>query len=263
MDIESASDTGGGFNLGWLDDSEWLEYTIAVTPGPYDLSIRVASAEANPGDIRVLLNEVELGVFPVESTGDWYNWQTLTLPDIDLTTGGDQVLRVEAVGNGINFNWIAFDPAAASSGSASGQSAFDAFMTGNGVTGSEGSLMADLDGDGDPNVEEFAFGTSPVSGGELPVLTAHLVTDGGSGYPAVSFPVLLNGAYAADGSYTAFGTTYIPLVSSDLQTWSPGAVPAANPPGLPVPPPGYKYITYRAASPVSRLFFCLKIEADL
>jgi len=44
VDIEAAQDSGGGYNLGWLRDGEWLDYTISVvTAGAYDINLRVAS----------------------------------------------------------------------------------------------------------------------------------------------------------------------------------------------------------------------------
>jgi len=30
VDIEKTSDTGGGYNVGWISEGEWLEYTIRV-----------------------------------------------------------------------------------------------------------------------------------------------------------------------------------------------------------------------------------------
>ena len=44
VDIESTTDTGGGFNVGWVAATEWLEYTVNVqTAGTYTLESRVAS----------------------------------------------------------------------------------------------------------------------------------------------------------------------------------------------------------------------------
>ena len=31
VDIESTADTGGGYNVGWIDTGEWLEYSPLLT----------------------------------------------------------------------------------------------------------------------------------------------------------------------------------------------------------------------------------------
>jgi hypothetical protein len=44
VDIESTTDVGGGYDVGWARAGEWLNYTVDVsTAGTYDLDIRVAS----------------------------------------------------------------------------------------------------------------------------------------------------------------------------------------------------------------------------
>ncbi len=75
--------------------------------------------------------------------------------------------------------------------------------------------------------------------------------------------LLMNGGFNPDGSYTAYGTNCRPLVSTDLLTWRPDTIPAATPSGLPLPPPGYKYITSRAISSATRLFFCIQTQTEL
>ncbi len=109
VDIESTTDTGGGYDVGWIANGEWLEYTVNVTGGTYDIEARVASADSNPGDLRVLLNGVPLGVFNVPGTGGWQNWQTLKLTNVSAAGGNNQILRLEVVNGGLfNVNWIKF-----------------------------------------------------------------------------------------------------------------------------------------------------------
>ncbi len=60
VDIESTLDGGGGYNVGWIDNGEWLEYTIdvnAATSRNYVLTARVASQRSG-------------GAFAVEFDGD-------------------------------------------------------------------------------------------------------------------------------------------------------------------------------------------------
>jgi hypothetical protein len=47
VDIGPTSDAGGGYNVGWTDAGEWLEYTVNVAePGTYRMELRVASEGA-------------------------------------------------------------------------------------------------------------------------------------------------------------------------------------------------------------------------
>src|SRR5206468_7598262 len=44
VDIQATSDSGGGYNLGWVKANEWLNYTVAVAAtGTYAVDVRVAS----------------------------------------------------------------------------------------------------------------------------------------------------------------------------------------------------------------------------
>ncbi|AUV82586.1 hypothetical protein C2R22_13830 [Salinigranum rubrum] len=106
VDIERTADDNG-YNVGWIKDGEWLEYTITLPAGSYDFEARVASWGTDR-KLRVLLDGSELGVVDVPETGGSQNWQTVTLPNLEVSTDGEHVLRVEAVGSGFNLNWVRF-----------------------------------------------------------------------------------------------------------------------------------------------------------
>lgn len=41
VDVETTSDTGGGYDVGWMRTGEWIEYTVNVgTAGAYTLAAR-------------------------------------------------------------------------------------------------------------------------------------------------------------------------------------------------------------------------------
>jgi hypothetical protein len=106
--IEPTSDTGGGYDVGWLNTGEWLEYTVNP-PDPtakYSISLRVAAPAAG-GQLRVRLNGTVLGTAQIPNTGGWQTWQTVTLPAVSLAGGiGSQALRLEVLTNGFSINWI-------------------------------------------------------------------------------------------------------------------------------------------------------------
>src|SRR6185369_4073862 len=43
VDIESSTDTNGGYDVGYTAAGEWLNYSINVTAGTYAINVRVAS----------------------------------------------------------------------------------------------------------------------------------------------------------------------------------------------------------------------------
>jgi hypothetical protein len=105
VDIQTTTDTGGGFNVGWTRTDEWMEYTVNVaTAGNYTLSERVASG-ATTGQFRVEFNGVDkTGVVTVPNTGGWQTFQNLS-QTVNLSAGV-QVMRIYFTGNDANFNYF-------------------------------------------------------------------------------------------------------------------------------------------------------------
>jgi hypothetical protein len=97
VDIQSTTDAGGGYNVGWMAVGEWMKYTVNVTKtGTYNLQARVASAGAG-GTFHVEVNGVDrTGAITIPNTGGWQNWQTVTVPSVTFATTGLQVVRVVA-----------------------------------------------------------------------------------------------------------------------------------------------------------------------
>ncbi len=112
VDIESTSDTGGGYDIGWVGAGEWLQYTVAVaTAGTYDLDIRVASPGSG-GAFHIEVNGVnKTGSVAVPNTGGWQTWQTIRVSGVTLAAG-TQTWRVvmdtnsPSTGAVGNFNWL-------------------------------------------------------------------------------------------------------------------------------------------------------------
>ena len=133
VDISFSGDTGGGELVGWIANGEWLEYTTNVTPGTYNVELRVASGAGNPGDAVIKLGNQTLGTIDVTGTGGWRTWQTKTLTAANVTVSGNQVLRIEMTNGGsFNINWIKFVSTSATPSTSSLQT--DAFAQANDVT---------------------------------------------------------------------------------------------------------------------------------
>ncbi len=121
--IQPTTDTGGGYNVGWIYATEWLNYTINVAAaGTYVLGLRVASG-VQGGTLNVDFGGVnESGTLTVPNTGGWETFQTLTTT-VQLSAG-QQIMQVDFDSNGAtgyvgNFNWLDLtaDPIVASAGS--------------------------------------------------------------------------------------------------------------------------------------------------
>ena len=114
VDIRQTSDSGGGYFIRNIRDGEWLEYTTNITGGEYDIKIRVASNSPTAGDVLLKLGDRVLGRFDVKNTRGWQNWETLTLKNVDIPGGNNQILRLEAKGGYFNVNWLEFEKVAPS-----------------------------------------------------------------------------------------------------------------------------------------------------
>ncbi|HEY1011192.1 MAG TPA: carbohydrate-binding protein, partial [Herpetosiphonaceae bacterium] len=105
VDVESAGDAGGGYDVGWISAGEWLEYTVNVpAAGAYLLTARVAAPGAS-GSFRLEANGLDIsGVVAVPATGGWQTWGDAT-KSISLGAG-QQVLRFTALGGDFNLNYL-------------------------------------------------------------------------------------------------------------------------------------------------------------
>jgi hypothetical protein len=116
VDTEVTTDTGGGYDVGFVKAGEWLEYTINVpTTALYDLQFRLANAAAGAKfHIEVASFDIT-GPIDVPNTGGYQKWQTVTRTT--LLVAGVQTLRIffdtaAPTGFAGNFNWFKFAPPA-------------------------------------------------------------------------------------------------------------------------------------------------------
>lgn len=110
VDIEATSDSGGGYNVGWIDAGEWLEYTVNVaTSGAYLLEARVASPGPG-GTFHIEVDGVDkTGSLSVPDTGGWQAWTTVSR--VIALDAGTHILHVAFDTVGVtgavgNLNWL-------------------------------------------------------------------------------------------------------------------------------------------------------------
>lgn len=112
VDIEVCTDANKGYNVGYLEKDEWMNYTIKVVQtGTFDLKARVASLSGG-GKFHIELDSIDVtGSIIVPKTNGWQTWSDLSLGKIDLQQLDTHVVRIVVEQAGFNLNYISFvDP---------------------------------------------------------------------------------------------------------------------------------------------------------
>ena len=110
VETESTSDTGGGENVGYIDASDSLTYTVNIpTAGNYRFDYRVASQYGSSPGFRVFVGDVYSDIFSVPVTGGWQSWQTQQGRVVTLNESA-YTIRLEAASSGMNLNWFSLTP---------------------------------------------------------------------------------------------------------------------------------------------------------
>ncbi|MEL6493789.1 MAG: carbohydrate-binding protein [Cyanobacteria bacterium J06623_7] len=107
VDIEATSDVGGGFNVGFIQDGEFLTYDVEVAQaGTYNIVLRVATPSADTQTAEVTLNgQTYTATF--EFTGSFQEYTDVLVANVNLPAG-TQELRLDARSNDFNLNYIDF-----------------------------------------------------------------------------------------------------------------------------------------------------------
>ena len=108
VDLAATGDESGEYNVGWIQDGEWIEYTVDVAAaGTYDIDLRVSSA-AGGGELTVEFDGEAVETLKFDDTGGWEEWITVTAEDVELEAG-EQIMRLAMEDEGFNVNWIEFE----------------------------------------------------------------------------------------------------------------------------------------------------------
>jgi lysophospholipase L1-like esterase len=110
VDITDSLDVDGGFQVGWIEQGEWLTYDFTLlTSGSYQVLARTASAVNRNYSLQVTVGgqatKVDFG-----GTGGWYSWQSVqSLGEISLSAGNHQ-LRLDMLTSDFNINYLELVP---------------------------------------------------------------------------------------------------------------------------------------------------------
>ncbi|MBK8807866.1 MAG: carbohydrate-binding protein [Bacteroidales bacterium] len=110
VDLETCTDVGTGYNLGWTNAGEWLEYTANVaTAGKYTLTFRAACNGADRTVSLATNGTTIANNIAIPNTTGWQIWQDVKT-EVTLAAG-IQVLRLTiGATNYVNLNYMSFAP---------------------------------------------------------------------------------------------------------------------------------------------------------
>jgi hypothetical protein len=103
---ESTTDAGGGLDVGWIDQGDWMAYNSITFPtsGNYTISYRVASPSGATLSCDLNAGSIQLGSIAIPATGGWQNWTTIT--QTVSVTAGTYNFGIYAQAGGWNINWF-------------------------------------------------------------------------------------------------------------------------------------------------------------
>lgn len=106
IQLEDCSDVGGGKNVAYIDQGDWLTYTIDVKE---DTELRSAfrlAAKSSAGSLTFTDDQENiLAEISVPVTGGWQNWETVISDPFTLPLG-IQTVKITANSKDFNINWI-------------------------------------------------------------------------------------------------------------------------------------------------------------
>ncbi|HJV78199.1 MAG TPA: carbohydrate-binding protein [Paludibacter sp.] len=105
MQAETTGDVGGGQNLGYIGDGNWVEYAIEnnTSKTVFQISFRLA-ATSSGGVIDFYVDDKYIGRVNAPNTGNWQVYQSV-VSDINISQG-KHYLKVVATKSGFNFNYM-------------------------------------------------------------------------------------------------------------------------------------------------------------
>ncbi|WHY17219.1 discoidin domain-containing protein [Paenibacillus sp. G2S3] len=104
--IQTEESSEGTLNVSYTDNGDWMDYTVTVaTAGTYTVDFRLASPYNNT-QLQLMKGTDVLAIVTAPNTGSFQTWQTVSAT-VTLSAG-TQTLRVYALTNGWNFNYMNF-----------------------------------------------------------------------------------------------------------------------------------------------------------
>jgi hypothetical protein len=103
---ETTTDIGGGLNVGWIDNADWMAYNNITIPttGSYLIEYRVASPNSTARlSLDLNAGAIQLGALNIPNTGGWQNWTTIS--HTVTINAGTYNFGIFSQTGGWNLNW--------------------------------------------------------------------------------------------------------------------------------------------------------------
>ena len=111
LETETASDSGGGYDVGFADNADWVHYkSVNFGSGVSSVNLRAASA-GNGGTLEFHLDSISgtlIGTATIPVTGGWQTWTTVSAPITGATGVHDLYLVFKGTTSIGNVNWFRF-----------------------------------------------------------------------------------------------------------------------------------------------------------
>jgi hypothetical protein len=170
VDLESCTDTGCGYDLGWTTAGQWFRYTVDVaTAGTYTVSVRMASPSGVTDALHIDSSAGTNLSGPVNApdSGGWQDWATVTA-SVSLPAGV-QTLTVDQDSSGWNIYYLAF--AVGSSGTdlalgkpATASSYYQSYVASSVTDGNTSTYWESTDGAAYPQTVTVNLGSVQTTG---------------------------------------------------------------------------------------------------
>ncbi|WP_415380361.1 fibronectin type III domain-containing protein [Halosimplex sp. TS25] len=106
--VDIGTSASSGYNVGYIETGEWLEYTVQIeSGGSHETHVNVAAGNGGGGSLRIDVDGETVATQDVWQTGGWSNWQAIRVGDLDLPEG-EHVVRITAESGAWNFDWVEF-----------------------------------------------------------------------------------------------------------------------------------------------------------
>jgi endoglucanase len=107
IQTETTTDAGGGKNVGWINNGDWMTYSITVPQaGIYAANFRVAGWQST-GKIELQnAANTKLTAVTIPNTGGYQKWATAPGENNFTLAAGTQTIRIYAAGAPWNLNWF-------------------------------------------------------------------------------------------------------------------------------------------------------------
>ena len=113
---QATSDLGGGQNVGWIYQGDWMQYNVYVAAaGTYTASFRVATPNSGCSLAVRDGNGNTYASLAIPNTGGWQTYATVTV-SVTLPAGAQSLRIVSTAPNLWNFHWMQFASAVTSAG---------------------------------------------------------------------------------------------------------------------------------------------------